>query len=303
VFSESGYAILRSGWAEDDHHLCFDCGPIGKDLDGGEIPLFTHGHADLLSLTLCAFGKPLLVDGGFYTFGGSPEWHRYFRDVQGHNAISVDGASPAKFEPANAWSHAATPERIQATVDDDRVVVTGSHAGFVWLKNCVRHRRTISWDRKSCWTIRDDLIGVGEHFVEVIFHFAPGVIEKREGSDELEIRLDSSIFASLRLESRQTLEVQIRQGEPGPDGGWIASSYGRRIAAPRVRFSGRVALPITLSFEINASRSTCIFDGCEIDETLDVSLDAISKPKIVVAQKPFCPHPRPLSQRERGVLK
>jgi hypothetical protein len=278
VFSESGYAILRSGWTAEDHHLCFDCGPLGKDLHSGDVPIFTHGHADLLSLTLCAFGEPLLVDGGFFTFGGSPEWHRYFRDVQGHNTVSVDGASPVKFEPANAWSHAATPERIQATVESDRVVVAGSHAGFVGLKDNIRHRRTISWDRKNCWTIRDELVGIGVHFAEVYFHFAPSTVVKRNENGYLEILASSGIFASLCLESNQKLEVQIREGELAPEGGWIAPSYGRRIAAPCVRYFGRVTLPITCSFELHASRTTKNTASCGNSEPLfdEIAEEAVS---------------------------
>ena len=119
LFPDSGYVVMRSGWTPQDDHLCFDCGPLGLDMSTGDLPVTTHGHADLLSLTLSVNGQPLLVDSGFYTFSGSPQWHRYCRDVQGHNTVRVDGASQAKFSASNAWSCVAQPKPIthQSSLD------------------------------------------------------------------------------------------------------------------------------------------------------------------------------------------
>ena len=93
-FSQQWLRHSGRGWGPEDHHLCFDGGPIGAALHATDIPSFTHGHANLLSLTLSTFGKPVLVDAGYFTFNGPPDWHRYCRDVEGHNTILVDGMSP-----------------------------------------------------------------------------------------------------------------------------------------------------------------------------------------------------------------
>ena len=52
IFPSSGYAILRSGWHKSAHFTCFDCGDIGLGLRVDDVPLFTHGHADMLSLNI-----------------------------------------------------------------------------------------------------------------------------------------------------------------------------------------------------------------------------------------------------------
>ena len=60
-FPHAGYFFQRSGWGDgdepysDERFLVFDCGPLG---DGG------HGHYDLLSVEVYAYGRPLLVDPG-----------------------------------------------------------------------------------------------------------------------------------------------------------------------------------------------------------------------------------------------
>jgi Heparinase II/III-like protein/Heparinase II/III N-terminus len=58
-FPDGGYFTQRSGWEEDARFLIFDCGPLG---DGG------HGHYDLLSVEVCAGGRPLIVDPGRFTY-------------------------------------------------------------------------------------------------------------------------------------------------------------------------------------------------------------------------------------------
>ena len=60
-FPKGGYTILRSGWGdgrtayEDERYLVFDCGPLGEG---------NHGHLDVLSFEMAAYGRSLIVDPG-----------------------------------------------------------------------------------------------------------------------------------------------------------------------------------------------------------------------------------------------
>ncbi len=53
---------------------------------------------------------------------------------------------------------------------------------------------------------------------------------------------------------RMRLQMDLACGESAPDGGWIATSYGRSQAAPRVRFHGHLDLPVSLAFVLTAAR-------------------------------------------------
>jgi hypothetical protein len=248
IFPSSGYAVIRSGWNADDHHLCFDCGPLGAPLRTDDVPMHTHGHADMLSFTLSAFGKPLLVDSGFYTFNGSPDWHRYCRDVLGHNTIRVDGASQAKFNVSNHWSCVAPPGRLLHSITKDVEWVEGDHGSFFGLSTQVRHQRIISWIRKKHWLIIDRLEGQGEHFIEVFFHFAPGRAEKLPGGDGVIIDTEGQIHAILSLLNTDGMALELTSGGTNPDKGWIATSYGCRQQAPIAKFYGKLRLPASLTY-------------------------------------------------------
>jgi len=252
LFSSSGYAILRDGWQRDGHHACIDCGEIGFGLREDDIPIFTHGHADMLSIWISSFGQPLLIDAGFFTYNGSPEWHRYTRDVQGHNTVRVDGQSQAKFHEKNAWACVSRPGALTLDSKSGVECVEGSHGGFLGVKDCTGHRRAIAWNRQSCWLIVDRLEGTGWHDVEVCFHFAPGQLTINSEDGSVSIVTDRGVYAVLQAADSHSLETEGFSGRAEPEGGWIASGYGAKEPAPLIRFQGHLQLPCTLSFVLTA---------------------------------------------------
>lgn len=263
LFPETGYAVMRSGWGSECDQACFDCGPIGLGVSSKDVPVTTHGHADVLSLTISAGGQPLLVDSGFYTFSGSTEWHRYCRDVQGHNTLRVDGVSQAKLEISNAWSCAARPELITHQACKYCEIVEGAHSGFHGLNPPVRHRRAVFWKPRDYWVVFDRLEGEGAHSVDVFFHFAPGCVCALPDDVGVSVQTDRGLHGEVRYVGHDRLSVDVACGGPSPEGGWIATSYGVCQAAPRVRFHGQLDLPVSLTFLVSASR--------QIDEPIKIS--------------------------------
>lgn len=252
LFPSSGYAMLRDGWQCEGHHACIDCGEIGLGLRENDIPIFTHGHADMLSVWISSFGQPLLIDAGFFTYNGSPEWHRYTRDVSGHNTVRLDGQSQAKLHAKNAWACASRPGALSLESRAGFVWVEGSHSGFVGVNDCTRHRRAIAWNRESCWLIVDRLEGTGWHDIEVFFHFAPGHLSVNPEGGSVSVITNRGVYAVLQSAGSHTLEIEGLVGRGEPEGGWSASGYGAKEPAPVVRFHGRLQLPCTLSFALTA---------------------------------------------------
>ena len=61
----------------------------------GMPPLYNHGHADALSITLSVGGKETLVDPGTYRYNGEPEFRKYFKGTRAHNTVTIDGLDQA----------------------------------------------------------------------------------------------------------------------------------------------------------------------------------------------------------------
>src|SRR5690606_6179531 len=99
-FRQGGVVALRSGWGAKAHHLVLDCGPLGCEVSGG------HGHADLLSVQISAFGEPYVVDPGTGCYM-DPPWRNYFRSSQAHSTLLLDGRGQA--EPAGPFSWQGRP--------------------------------------------------------------------------------------------------------------------------------------------------------------------------------------------------
>ncbi|HWH69666.1 MAG TPA: alginate lyase family protein, partial [Candidatus Sulfotelmatobacter sp.] len=92
-FPYAGQFILRSGWDREALWLCMDGGPFG----------FGHQHEDKLSVILTAYGQPLLVEGGVYTYDAS-DWRRYVLSSRAHNLVLVDGMEQnRRHEPRESY--------------------------------------------------------------------------------------------------------------------------------------------------------------------------------------------------------
>ena len=256
-FPASGYYLMRSGWGTDESHLSFDSGPIAEGLYTSAIPSSAHGHSDLLSFTLAIAGRPLVVDGGFYTYDEDPQWHRYFREASAHNTVLVDGASHANYHASNAWSSVAIPDPINAHASQLFDYVESSHSGFFNVSPAICHRRAIFHDRQDAWLIMDRLSGgQGMHRIEVFFHLAPSRVTPLGRGQGILIQTDLGLEAELEVHDWPDCHIETIAGGEGPDGGWIGTGYGYRERAPVIRIWGDACLPNSFSFSIRRVEKT-----------------------------------------------
>ncbi len=79
-FPYAGQSFMRGGWDTQALWLCMDGGPFGSG----------HQHEDKLGVILAAYGQPLLVEGGTYTYDAS-QWRQYVLSSRAHNVVLVDG--------------------------------------------------------------------------------------------------------------------------------------------------------------------------------------------------------------------
>ncbi len=153
-WKNSGWAVMRSDWDEEPfeqaRHLVFKASPRGP-----------HGHLDQLSMTLYAYGRPLLIDPGRLNYRAEG---RIFRSTPYHNTVTVDGGDQRDGD--------ASFERWQST--DTCELAVGSHK----LYPGVTHRRTVLFVKPYFWVVRDDLLSDGDHRFEQRWHFPEGAHPK-----------------------------------------------------------------------------------------------------------------------------
>ena len=145
-WENSGWAVMRSAWDEepfeDGRHLVFKASPSGP-----------HGHLDQLSVTLYAYGRPLLIDPGRLNYRAQG---RVFRSTPYHNTVTVDGGDQREGDAAF--------ERWLSTDTYDLAV--GSHQ----LYPGVTHRRMVLFVKPHFWVVRDDLLFDGDHRFDQRWH-------------------------------------------------------------------------------------------------------------------------------------
>ncbi len=239
AFPSGGYAVMRTGWGRDAHHMLVDIGPIGCPVSGA------HGHADLLSIQCSIFGDPVIVDPGTHCYGDS-RWRDFFRSTAAHSTIVVDGVSQA--EPAGSFGWQRQPRvrlrQWHSTADVD--FLDAEHDGYGSLSQPVIHRRRVIFikpvDGPAYWILVDDLSGSGRHDVDLRFQFAGG-----------NVALGPHPWARAAAGRGQCLWISpfpsapaqpaLKCGEPSPICGWIAPEFTRLSPAPMLIYSFAVALP------------------------------------------------------------
>ncbi len=222
LFADSGYCILRSDWAErpyaDGRYLFFDCGNLG---------LGSHGHYDLLSFEMAAFGRSLIVDPGRYTYhehdNEGVNWRHAFKGTAAHNTVMVDGKDQIAYqchEPVGPHPRAA-------------VLIFESNQGFDFVHGRalspryeVEHQRSIFFAEAEYWIISDLLLATDAHRYEQFFHLGP----EAQGQTELQeqgIRAPNLLIAQAR---RAEIETNLKHG-------WVSPEYGVKQPAPVASFS------------------------------------------------------------------
>jgi hypothetical protein len=239
LLADGGYAVMRSGWDADAHHLIFDVGPLGCPVTGG------HGHADLLGIQCAAFGESYLVDPGTYSYTGEPDWRNFFRGTAAHSTVMIDGEGQAVPDGPFAWKNRPR-SRLRRWISTETIdLADAEHDGYRRLADPVVHRRRVLFVKPRYWVIVDDLRGAAEHRVELRFQFTP---------IPLTVELQSWVRAQgrggrgllIRAFSDVPLIAAVRAGEFDPIQGWFSPGYGRREPAPVLVYTAEARLPLRI---------------------------------------------------------
>ena len=220
-FPRSGYYISRSGWQADANYLCFDCGEIAAGLSEKEIPSAAHGHADALSFSLVANGKPFITDGGFYTYFGDLAWHRYFRHEEAHNTVLLGKHRQATYCGRLTWKRVKNPEMLQWEQTKNYDVV----AGKLDYGNGQFHLRQMVSVNGCFWYLRDRVNWDSKtESISSFLHFSPQVgLQVNHEAREL---IATNEGQGLLIKWFGSATVETKKGGDDAATGWVAYGYG-----------------------------------------------------------------------------
>lgn len=213
VFKDSGYTVINT---ENKVTVTFDHGPLGMP------PLYNHGHADALSITLTKEGRQILIDPGTYRYNGVPEWRRYFKGTRAHNTVTIDGLDQAVQETRFVWSHPYKVDLLNYSEQSDGLFVEAAHNGYSRLKEPVWHKRSILFFRETNFIIKDSFTGRGVHDFELNYHVHPDATVSKSDDWWCIEKTETNLFVMLLGED----EFSFVHGQGKPLLGWYSPSYG-----------------------------------------------------------------------------
>ncbi len=216
----------RSGWDPGALWALMEVGPFG----------FMHQHEDKLGVLATAYGTPLLVEGGNYTYDAS-QWRRYVLTSRAHNVVLVDGMGqnrerdpratfvvkeplPHVWESTPHFDHAAGYYTEGWGAHADRIVKQTRHLWF--------------FKKEKCFVVADDLepLDGKPHTYEALFHLnAPGA-----AAAGLRVDTKNPDGPNLAVYGIGPDAVRIVKGQTKPEvQGWISlgSNYAGLAGADR----------------------------------------------------------------------
>jgi hypothetical protein len=239
VYSEAGCAILRD--ATGNRAVWFDCGELGY------LSTAAHAHADCLSIALGAFGQPMLVDPGTYTYHSEPAFRDFFRSTAAHNTVRVDGEEQSEMRGAFLWGRRAHGKLIEWATHPAIDLVTGEHDGFSHLPSPVIHRRTIVFVKPDYLWVMDALAGEGEHGIEQFLHLGEAAVSHGgPGPGDVLASAPSGATLSVLVLGDPRPEVTLLSGCDRPLQGWVSPAFGQRRPGIVWRRVGFRPLPAVL---------------------------------------------------------
>jgi hypothetical protein len=212
----------------------FDCGPLGEG---------NHGHFDALSFELAAFGRPLVVDPGRYTYseataaGDPTNWRVHFRGTAAHNTVCVDGRNQTRYRPQavkddTRHAEGSVRHKIAGPAPDTRLLEAfGGERLDLLHGRCASHEydavheRCIVFVDRSYWIVTDWLDAADEHRYALKFQLGPHAHGQASlHADGTCVRLASPGLAAAQPQ-RPAHRAEIAAG-------WVSRDYGHKQAAP-----------------------------------------------------------------------
>ena len=257
-FPYAGQFILRSGWEREAKWLCLDGGPFG----------YGHQHEDKLSVILSAFGKPLLVEGGVYTYDAST-WRSYVLSSRAHNVVLVDGLEQNRHAAPRETYVVKTPLPAiwETNATFDHAAARYEEGWGPKAERLVKQTRQVFFVKPDYFVIVDELEPADDqpHTYEALFHLdTPDA-----GVDGLRVATQNK-GPNLTLLAFGPDSVRIVKGQKDPVQGWLPDSalgYGGIRPIPAAIYSKRATGKVQMVYVLapTLGPAACAVTGATVD--------------------------------------
>ena len=227
----AGYAIMRTGYTENDVYTAFDVGPFG----------FSHQHEDKLNFVIVYGNTILLTEGGVYNYDYSPH-HLYALSSMAHNVIMVDGMPQHRVGKKETYT-TNVPIDADWISNSDFDYAKGAYSdGFSDGNNCVNviHGREIKFEKRLLrWRVCDTLIPEDDkvHSYKALFHFDADEIIYYASENKIIAKHDRRVI-TLSTNEKIQFGVEIINGATKPQvQGWARIDTGEVLPRPVAVFT------------------------------------------------------------------
>lgn len=252
AFPWAGQLVMRSGWDRDAQWAFFDVGPMG----------IGHYHADKLHLSISAFGRDILVDGGRYTYVGG-DWRRYFIGSASHNVVLIDGAGqknhPLKAEEPVGRQFVTMPEYDLGYGKFD--------SGFAEVEGAATHERLVYCVRGGYWIVVDRITTDRPRRITALWHFHPDCTVAVEGQTVASTDAD---VGNVRIvpSDGQPWDISLVTGQESTAiQGWWSREYNHKTPSPTILYERGIEESATFAWLILPAK------GLPPEGVLTISLD------------------------------
>jgi len=204
AFPEAGIYVMRDDWGPNQIYCALHCSPPG---------ISSHDQRDNGTFELYAFGRWLMNDTGYYTYGHDPEARAWHRQTSVHQTMTLDGHN-SEVDGVHLLWHAAPDFKV--LVFENR-----SYDGLV-------HRRSVWFVEQRFFVLLDEAIGDAAGALDLHFQFAPGPV-----------RFDAEQHYAVTQFNHSNVLVWAGPEAPTTiqeEEGWFAWDYGKRKPRQAFRF-------------------------------------------------------------------
>jgi hypothetical protein len=217
IFPWAGQLIMRSGFEPNAQWAFFDIGPWGTG----------HQHNDKLHLSVSAYGRDLLVDGGRFAYRGevAKKFRHYATGSFSHNVLLIDSNGQAPGPGLN--TQPISQEHFRITKDFD--YSWSSFDKFINVKGESKHTRAIFYVRGKFWVVVDRINTDRPHKIEALWHWHPDCKVLIKKNNIVSTQNENGNLEIIPVGSTPW-SVSLVKGQENPDiQGWYSKEYNEYV--------------------------------------------------------------------------